>query len=157
MSMVGDSVVHVSLTASIAALAAEIDRSLTELALGWRGVSASGSDPATLVDAAQVLAQIEGALLILDQHGLAALAQLVRDQVISAARVDESTIPLRAVLVQRLQTFLQRALTQSVRGKTFSTGELLDAWQQLLAVGLPTSLQPAVLISLELNPQAVAR
>lgn len=151
------SVTRAPSTATVAVVAAEIERALTQLALDWQATPTASSDTAVLVDAAQILAQIEGALLIINEHGLAVLAQLVRDQLLGSNRAEVPAVSLGGALVQQFHAFIQRALNQCLRGKKLTVGELLQGWQRLLGVGLPTTLHPSVLIPIELDQQAVAR
>ena len=105
--MVGDRVANEPPVASLAALVEEIERDLSELGLSLREPNVAGIDPAPLIDAARLLAQVEGALLLIDQDGLAALTQLVRDQLITSGQ--HATTPQYSsyLIVQRFQQVMR--------------------------------------------------
>ena len=97
--MVDDLVASEMPIASLALLVEEIGRDLTEVAQSLHQPSTASIDPAALIDAARRLAHIQGALRMIDQPGLAALTQLVRDQLISAGQNAATTPHPRYMLV----------------------------------------------------------
>ncbi len=153
--MASDLVASEQPIAWLAVLSAEMERSLTELTLSLREVGQASIDPAPLADAARRLAQIQGALSMIDQPGLAALAQLVRDQLITSGQPGTTARYSSDVIVQRFQTFLRKALEHLLHGNTLTTGELLRFWHQQVAIGGPTMLQPSLLVKLDIEPHAL--
>ena len=153
--MASDLVASEQPIAWLAVLADEMERSLTELTLSLREVGQASIDPAPLADAARRLAQIQGALSMIDQPGLAALAQLVRDQLITSGQPGTTARYSSDVIVQRFQTFLRKALEHLLHGNTLTTGELLRFWHQQVAIGGPTMLQPSLLVKLDIEPHAL--
>jgi len=146
--------------AALAALGETITHCLSELAHALSQADSAHTDPPVLADAERRLAQIDGALILTGQHGLAALVRLVNEQLTqnhltSSVRAGEITSQATAGLVQRLRIILQRAIKQCLFGKTLSTAELLCCWQQLLLAECKTSLHPAMLVSLELDADAL--
>lgn len=154
--MLGDLVGGEPPVASLAALGEEIERDLTELALALREPREASIDPAPLVDAARHLAQVQGALLIINQPGLAALTQLVRDQLITLGQQATTTQYSSYVIVQRFQGLIRQALAHCLRGQTLTTAELLRCWYQQLAIGGPSGLHPATLLALDIDPDVIA-
>lgn len=154
--MLGDLVSGEPPVASLTALGEEIERDLTELALALCEPSVASIDPARLIDAARRLAQVQGALLIINQSGLAALTQLVRDQLIALGQQATTTQHSSYVIVQRFQGLIRQALAHCLRGQTLTTAELLRCWHQQLAIGGPSSLHPAILVALDIDPNALA-
>ncbi|MCX7215486.1 MAG: response regulator [Burkholderiales bacterium] len=154
--MVGDRVANEAPVASLAALAEEIERDLSELALSLREPNVAGIDPAPLIDAARRLAQVQGALLIIEQEGLAALTQLVRDQLITSGQQTTTTQHSSYLIVQRFQELIRQGLANCLRGQTLTAGDLLRCWHQQLVIGGPSTLQPAMLVALDVDPNALA-
>jgi chemotaxis protein histidine kinase CheA/DNA-binding NarL/FixJ family response regulator len=154
--MVGDRVANETPVASLAALAEEIERDLSSLALSLREPSVVSIDPAPLIDAARRLVQVQGALLLIDQEGLAALTQLVRDQLITSGQ--HATTPQYSsyLIVQQLHQMMRQALANCLRGQTLTAGDLLRCWHQQLAIGGPSILQPSMLVAIDIDPNAVA-
>jgi len=142
--MVGDRVANETPVASLAALAEEIERDLSSLALSLREPSVVSIDPAPLIDAARRLVQVQGALLLIDEEGLAALTQLVRDQLITSGQ--HATTPQYSsyLIVQQLHQLMRQALANCLRGQTLTAGDLLRCWHQQLAIGGPSTLQPSM-------------
>ena len=136
----------------LAVLSAEMERSLTELMFSLREASQESIDPVPLVDAVRRLAQVQGALSMIDQPGLAALAHLVRDQLITSGQPGTTAQYSSEFIVQRFQTFLRKALEHLLHGNTLTTGELLRFWHQQVAIGGPTTLQPSLLVKLDVEP-----
>jgi hypothetical protein len=155
-TIVSDRVANEAPVASLAALAEEIERDLSELALSLRELNVAGIDPAPLIDAARRLAQVQGALLLIDQDGLAALTQLVRDQLITSGQQTTTTQHSSYLIVQRFQELIRQELANCLRGHTLTAGDLLRCWHQQLAIGGPSTLQPAMLVALDVDPNALA-
>ncbi len=126
--MVGDGVANAAPVASLTALAEEIERDLTALALSLREPSIVSIDPAPLIDAARRLAQVQGALLLIDQDGLAALTQLVRNQLITSGQLATRSQYSSYLIVQQFQGLMRQALNYCLRGHTLTTGDLLRCW-----------------------------
>ncbi|MFM7658596.1 MAG: methyl-accepting chemotaxis protein, partial [Burkholderiaceae bacterium] len=146
--------------AALAALGETITQCLSEIARAYRQADAPSLDPAISADAARQLAQIDGALMLAGQQGWAALVRLVHEQLTqnhptSPVRAAEITPQAAASMVRRLQLVLQRAIKQTLLGKTRSTAELLHCWQQLEMAECSTSLHPAMLVSLALDADAL--
>ncbi|MEK0435420.1 MAG: hypothetical protein RL369_1469, partial [Pseudomonadota bacterium] len=146
--------------AALAVLGETITHCLSELAHALSQADSAHTDPPVLADAERRLAQIDGALMLTGQHGLAALVRLVNEQLTqnhltSSVRAGEITSQATAGLVQRLRIILQCTIKQCLLGKTLSTAELLCCWQQLLLAERKTSLHPAMLVSLELDADAL--
>ncbi len=154
--MVGDFVAGELPVASLAALVEEIERELTELSLSLREPSVASVDPAPLIDAARRLAQVQGTLQLIDQDGLAALTQLVRDQLITSGQQASTTQQSSYLIAQRFQGLMRHALAYCLRGQTLTTGQLLRYWHQQLAIGGPSTLHPAMLVALEIDPGVLA-
>ena len=153
--MVGDLIANEAPVASLAALAEAIERDLSELALSLREPNVAGIDPAPLIDTARRLAQVQGALTLIDQDGLAALTQLVRDQLITSGQQVTTSQHSSYLIVQRFQELIRQALANCLRGETLTVGELLRCWHQQLAIGGPSTLQPAMLVALDVDPNAL--
>ncbi|MFN5352527.1 MAG: hypothetical protein ACK5BB_00855, partial [Burkholderiaceae bacterium] len=151
-NIVGDLVASEQPVAWLAVLSAEMERSLTELMFSLREASQESIDPVPLVDAVRRLAQVQGALSMIDQPGLAALAHLVRDQLITSGQPGTTAQYSSEFIVQRFQTFLRKALEHLLHGNTLTTGELLRFWHQQVAIGGPTTLQPSLLVKLDVEP-----
>ncbi|MCE2830886.1 MAG: hypothetical protein LW709_02215 [Oxalobacteraceae bacterium] len=154
-TMVGDRVANEKPVASLAALAEAIERDLSSLALSLREPSVVSIDPAPLIDAARRLVQVQGALLLIDEEGLAALTQLVRDQLITSGQ--HATTPQYSsyLIVQQLHQLMRQALANCLRGQTLTAGDLLRCWHQQLAIGGPSTLQPSMLVAIDIDPNAV--
>ncbi len=139
---------------SLAALAQTTEHCLGELAALLTELESSGlgdSHTAALIDAARRLAQLQGALELIDQPGLAALTALVREQLINAGQpATDAPHPSRFIL-QRFQVFIRAALRALLRGQTLSTGELIHCWHQQLAVGGPSTRQVSALLVLDID------
>lgn len=153
--MVGDRVANEAPVASLAALAEAIERDLSELALSLREPNVARIDPAPLIDAARRLSQIQGALLLINQEGLAALTQLVRDQLITSSQQVTTLQHTSYLIVQRFQGLMRRALTFCLRGQILTAAELLRYWHQQIAIGGPSILQPAMLVALDIDRNAL--
>ena len=154
-NIVGDLVASEQPVAWLAVLSAEMERSLTELMFSLREASQESIDPVPLVDAVRRLAQVQGALSMIDQPGLAALAHLVRDQLITSGQPGTTAQYSSEFIVQRFQTFLLQALEHLLHGNTLTTGELLRFWHQQVAIGGPTTLQPSLLVKLDVEPHTL--
>jgi hypothetical protein len=153
--MVGDLIANEAPVASLAALAEAIERDLSELALSLREPNVAGIDPSPLIDAARRLAQVQGALLLIDQDGLAALTQLVRDQLITSGQQVTTSQHSSCLILQRFQELIRQALANCLRSQTLTAGELLRCWHQQVAIGGPSTLQPAMLVALDVDPNAL--
>ena len=139
---------------SLAALAQTTEHCLGELAALLSEVESSGlsdSDTAALIDAARRLAQLQGALELIDQPGLAALTALVREQLINAGQPATNAPHPSRFILQRFQVFIRAALRALLRGQTLSTGELIHYWHQQLAVGGPSTRQVSALLVLDID------
>ncbi|MEY3979065.1 MAG: hypothetical protein RLZZ375_494 [Pseudomonadota bacterium] len=139
---------------SLAALAQTTEHCLGELAALLSEVESSGlsdSHTAALIDAARRLAQLQGALELIDQPGLAALTALVREQLINAGQPATNAPHPSRFILQRFQVFIRAALRALLRGQSLSTGELIHYWHQQLAVGGPSTRQASALLVLDID------
>jgi len=139
---------------SLAALAQATDQIFSELVplLQYtNSLGVAGTDPAPLIDAARRLAQLQGALELIDQPGLAALTGLVRDQLINTAQPGADVSTASRLILERFQSFIRAALRALLGGDTLSTAELIHYWHQQLAEGGPSTLQLYLLVMLDID------
>jgi chemotaxis protein histidine kinase CheA/ActR/RegA family two-component response regulator len=138
---------------SVPALVDEIDRSLAELVnqVHMLAHPDQESEVTTLADAARRLSEVHGALLIIDQQGLAALVQLFRTQLLAcgnAVRVQAADV---ASAARELRMVMRSALDGLLRGSPAVAGDLLACWKRLAVMDDASNPHPAALISLQFD------
>ncbi len=139
---------------SLPVLADVISRSLQELATQLASLvdSAAGPvDTAVLVELVRHLSEVHGALLMIDEQGLAALTQLLRAQLIHCGKDKGLAVAEAARLARSFRSFMDRALDRLLRGQPPLAGELLPCWQQLAdpsQSSVATEFHPSALLSL---------
>ncbi len=139
--------------ASLPALTDEITRSLAELAkqLDTIALPDRDADVAMQVDVAQRLSEVRGALLIIDQQGLAALVHLLRTQLLSCSKSGKVRAEEIAKAAREVHMVMRSALGGLLRGRSVFTRDLLDCWKHLAALDDATNLHPSALVSLQLD------
>jgi chemotaxis protein histidine kinase CheA/ActR/RegA family two-component response regulator len=140
--------------ASLPVLAEAISRSLQEVAAQLASLAdstASPVDAAPLVDLVRYLSEVHGALLMIDEQGLAALTQLLRAQLINCGREQGLTTAEAAHLARSFHSMMDRALDSLLGGQRPRAGDLLPCWEPLADSSrslAATECHPAALVSL---------
>lgn len=144
--------------ASLRPLADEISRSLAQVArlLDTQGLlQTEPADAAATAEAARCLYEVQGALAIAGEPGLAALAQSLRAQVLAGGDAGKLQAEDLAHVTRDCQRTMQRALDGVLRGIRPPAAALLACWQRVAALGGAPGLHPSALVSLQLRECAL--
>ncbi len=137
--------------ASLRALADEILRSIAEVVRVLDTLAVPEADPSAevrLAEAEGYLSEVQGALVLIDQPGLAALAQLLLTQLPACAPAGAVQAAQAAGAARRVRQVMQAALDALLSGRRPMAGELLACWQRVAALGSACELHPSELVSL---------
>jgi chemotaxis protein histidine kinase CheA/ActR/RegA family two-component response regulator len=116
------------------------------------GSGAGTVEVASLADAALCLSNVQGALTMIDEPGLAALVQLLRAQILTCGKTGSASCQDAARVAQGLHHIVRQVLGDLLRGRRPVAGELLSCWRDIAALGGVVELHPSVLVSLHISP-----